>query len=122
MRGYLDTSMNEKSPADSIDPLSKKKNDSDSIVRGLLSSSIQYSHEKQPPGLSKDFLVICLYRLFLFLSGDSSSTLTQLLNENSGQHDLIRTSVPPQAKVFIRTTGSFYDDNFFDLYRLIKFH
>ena len=37
---------NEKSPADSLDSLLKKKNESDSIVRGLLSNSIQYNHEK----------------------------------------------------------------------------
>lgn len=54
---------NDKSPGDSLDLFAKKKNESDSIVRGLLSNSIQYSHEKGT-GNMRNFIEI----LFEFLS------------------------------------------------------
>ena len=43
----LDVAINEKSQADYSEASARKKSDSDSIVRGLLSNSIQYSHDKQ---------------------------------------------------------------------------
>ncbi|UJR22474.1 hypothetical protein I4U23_025528 [Adineta vaga] len=45
------------------DPSLRKKQDSDSIVRGILNNSLQYNHEKQ--------------------SGDSPATLTGLLNDHT---------------------------------------
>jgi PAS domain-containing protein len=73
----LDITMNEKSQFDYSESTSRKKNDSDSIVRGILSNSMKYNHEKQ--------------------TGDSSSTLTRFLNGNSGQNDLL-TSQQQQSQ------------------------
>jgi hypothetical protein len=39
--------MNEKSQSDYSESTSRKKSDSDSIVRGILSNSMKYNHEKQ---------------------------------------------------------------------------
>jgi hypothetical protein len=39
--------MNEKSQFDYSESISRKKTDSDSIVRGILSNSMKYNHEKQ---------------------------------------------------------------------------
>ncbi|CAF1047988.1 unnamed protein product [Adineta ricciae] len=62
-----DGTTQEKLPMDSLanfnDPSLRKKQDSDSIVRGILSNSIQYNHEKQ--------------------SGDLPTTLAGLLNDNT---------------------------------------
>jgi hypothetical protein len=55
----------------------RKKTDSDSIVRGILSNSIKYNNEKQS-GLKISLFIFLLF----FFKGDSSSTLTRLLNRN----------------------------------------
>jgi hypothetical protein len=39
--------MNEKSQSDYSESTSRKKSDSESIVRGILSNSMKYNHEKQ---------------------------------------------------------------------------
>jgi len=59
----LDVTMDERLQSSLNDSSLRKRNDSDSIVRGILSNSIQYNHEKQ--------------------TGDSPSALTRLLNGNS---------------------------------------
>ncbi|CAF4022891.1 unnamed protein product [Rotaria sp. Silwood2] len=65
-RNSSDVNMDEKVQLESspilTDTSLRQKNDSESIVRGILSNSIKYNHEKQP--------------------GDSSSTLIRLLNGN----------------------------------------
>ncbi len=62
----IDVTTDEKCQSDSssssTDSSSRRKQDSDSIVRGILSNSMKYNHEKQ--------------------SGDSSLTLDRLLNGN----------------------------------------
>jgi hypothetical protein len=59
----------------------RKKTDSDSIVRGILSNSIKYNNEKQS-GLKISLLFVFIIFAFFFFKGDSSSTLTRLLNRN----------------------------------------
>jgi hypothetical protein len=62
----------------SIDPFQRKKSDSDSIVRGILSNSVKYNHEKSTAEEStrKESLNTRT------LPDDSSATLAQLLNGN----------------------------------------
>ena len=72
-----------------IDPSQRKKSDSDSIVRGILSNSGKYNHEKSTDDdpRMKDSLIART------LPDESSSTLAQLLNGNGNSMavDPVRT-------------------------------
>ncbi|CAF1062817.1 unnamed protein product [Rotaria sordida] len=71
---------------------SRQKHDSESIVRGILSNSIQYNHEKQSGLYLKENFYY--YYNYAFFEGDSSSTLVRLLNGNghSSQNGNTRSS------------------------------
>lgn len=57
--------VDEKFQSDSQDPSLRRKNDSDSIVRGILSNSIKYNHEKQS-GLNSIYFFFTRKFFFLF--------------------------------------------------------
>ncbi len=79
----LDVTMDEKFQSELNDSSLRRKSESDSIVRGILSNSIKYNHEKQS-GLNR----FSFSYLFCFFLGDLPSTLTRVLNGNSVQNDI----------------------------------
>lgn len=95
MIDIIDIIMDEKFQSDSTDPSLRRKNDSDSIVRGILSNSIKYNHEKQSGLKTKNFLLL----FFLFSSqGDSSLTPDRISNGNGNNipNGNIRSSTTSQ--------------------------
>ncbi|UJR26615.1 hypothetical protein I4U23_007934 [Adineta vaga] len=83
-----DISIDEKFQSGSLNDLSfRRKNDSDSIVRGILNNSVKYNHENQSVA-------------------DSATSINQLLNTNGNSRPLSTTRIRPNQTKSNPTTAN----------------